>query len=51
MANFQLIVPILNVLAGANFQLIVPILNVLVGANFSLILISSELHTSFPSLS
>ena len=35
----------------ANVQLIVPILNVLVGANFSLILISSELHTSFPSLS
>ena len=35
----------------ANFQLIVNILNVLVGANFSLILISSELHTSFPSLS
>ena len=34
-----------------NFQLIVPILNVLLGANFSLILISSQLHTSFPSLS
>ena len=34
-----------------NIELIVPILNVLVGANFSLILISSELHTSFPSLS
>ena len=32
-------------------MLIVPILNVLVGANFSLILISSEMHTSFPSLS
>ena len=38
-------------LGEANIQLIVPILNVLVGANFSLILISSELHTSFPSLS
>ena len=46
-----MIVPILNVLAAANFQLIVPILNVLVGANFCLILISSELHTSFPNLS
>ena len=33
------------------FPLIVPILNVLVGANFRLILISSEFHTSFPSLS
>ena len=40
-----------GVLWEANFQLIVTILNVLVGANFSLILISSELHTSFPSLS
>ena len=37
-----------GVLWEANFQLIVPILNVLVGVNFSLILISSELHTSFP---
>ena len=40
-----------GVLWEANFQLIVPILNVLVGANLSLILISNELHTSFPSLS
>ena len=34
-----------------SLQLIVNLLNVLVGANFSLILISSELHTTFPSLS
>ena len=32
-------------------SVVVPILNVLVGAYFSLILISSELDTSFPSLS
>ena len=34
-----------------SLQLIVNLLNVLVGANFSLILISSELHTTCPSLS
>ena len=34
-----------------SLQLIDNLLNVPVGANFSLILISSELHTTFPSLS